>query len=128
ERRDLRLKLLEVFFVWGNKEQFLQAAHELAGTRAEAAPGEWEKILIMGKQLAPDDVLFSGAAAVSGATAGGVDLDLEGGQQRVGFDLVGAPGAGQLMPGVDLGFGSAHRDSVSTAQSSASCCIVACRR
>src|SRR5437762_7322812 len=23
-RRDLRLKLLEVFFVWGNKEQFLQ--------------------------------------------------------------------------------------------------------
>ncbi len=25
ERRELKLKLLEVFFVWGNKEQFLQA-------------------------------------------------------------------------------------------------------
>ncbi len=38
-RRDLKLKLLEVFFVWGNKEQFLQSAHDLAGSRAEAAPG-----------------------------------------------------------------------------------------
>src|SRR2546421_3220811 len=104
----------------GNKDQFLQAAHELAGTRAEAAPGEWEKILIMGKQLAPDDVLFSGAAAVSGATAGGVDLDLEGGQQRVDFDLVGEPGAGQSMPGVDLDFGSALGDFESTAESPAS--------
>src|SRR5205085_4464602 len=27
-RRDLRLKLLEVFFVWGNKDQILQAARE----------------------------------------------------------------------------------------------------
>ncbi len=59
-RRDLKLKLLEVFFVWGNKEQFLQAARELADTRAEAAPGEWEKIVIMGKQLAPEDPLFAG--------------------------------------------------------------------
>src|SRR5437588_9874495 len=32
-RRDLRLKLLEVFFVWGNKEQFLQTARELADSR-----------------------------------------------------------------------------------------------
>src|SRR5262249_62266933 len=74
-RRDLKLKLLEVFFVWGNKEQFLTAARELADSRAEAAPGEWEKILIMGKQLDADDPLFAGGA-VSGATAGGVDLDL----------------------------------------------------
>ena len=89
-RRDLKLKLLEVFFVWGNKEQFLQAARELAATRAEAAPGEWEKIVIMGKQLAPDDPLFAGGGT-TGATAGGVDLDLEGGQSRVDFDLLGEP-------------------------------------
>ena len=80
ERRDLKLKLLEVFFVWGNKEQFLQTARELAGTRAEAAPGEWEKIVIMGKQLAPEDPLFAAGAAVSGAASAGVDLDLAGGQ------------------------------------------------
>ena len=91
ERRDLKLKLLEVFFVWGNKEQFLQSAHELASTRDQAAPGEWEKIVIMGKQLAPEDPLFSGGGGVSGAAAGGVDLDLEGGQSRVDFDLLGEP-------------------------------------
>ena len=105
-RRDLKLKLLEVFFVWGNKEQFLQTAHELAQTRAEAAPGEWEKILIMGKQLAPEDPLFSGGEAFGGAAAGGVDLNLEGGQSRVDFDLLGepVPTDGQ---GVDLDIGAA---------------------
>src|SRR5256884_194733 len=109
-RRDLRLKLLEVFFVWGNKDQFLQAARELADTRSEAAPGEWEKILIMGKQLAPEDPLFSGAGAVSGAMAGGVDLDLEGGQSRVDFDLLGEPGTADGQGTVDLDIGAAMGD------------------
>jgi pilus assembly protein FimV len=106
-RRDLKLKLLEVFFVWGNKEQFLQTAHELAQTRVEAAPGEWEKILIMGKQLAPEDVLFSSAAGVGGAAAGGVDLNLEGGQSRVDFDLLGEPVPTDGGPGLDLDIGAA---------------------
>jgi len=106
-RRDLKLKLLEVFFVWGNKEQFLQTARELAESRADAAPGEWEKILIMGKQLAPEDPLFSGGGAVTGAAAGGVDLDLEGGQSRVDFDLLGEPGGGESAAGVDLDIGAA---------------------
>jgi pilus assembly protein FimV len=108
-RRDLKLKLLEVFFVWGNKEQFLQAAHELAATRSEAAPGEWEKIVIMGKQLAPDDPLFAGGGT-TGATAGGVDLDLEGGQSRVDFDLLGEPVPGAHGSDVDLDIGSALGD------------------
>jgi pilus assembly protein FimV len=108
DRRDLKLKLLEVFFVWGNKEQFLQAARELAATREEAAPGEWEKIVIMGKQLAPDDSLFAGGGT-TGAMAGGVDLDLEGGQSRVDFDLLGepVPGAHGHNDAVDLDIGSA---------------------
>ena len=110
-RRDLKLKLLEVFFVWGNKEQFLHSARELADTRAQAAPGEWEKIVIMGKQLAPEDLLFSGGGAVSGATAGGVDLDLEGGESRVDFDLLGEPVPGH--DGVDLDIGSALGDDSS---------------
>jgi pilus assembly protein FimV len=105
-RRDLKLKLLEVFFVWGNKEQFLNSARELADTRAQAAPGEWEKIVIMGKQLAPEDLLFSGGGAVSGAMAGGVDLDLEAGESRVDFDLMGEPVPGH-DGGVDLDIGSA---------------------
>ena len=111
-RRDLRLKLLEVFFVWGNKDQFLQTARELAESRAEAAPGEWEKILIMGKQLAPEDPLFSGAGAVTGAAAGGVDLDLEGGQSRVDFDLLGESVPAEAAQGVDLDIGAATGEHV----------------
>src|SRR5499427_691039 len=111
-RRDLKLKLLEVFFVWGNKDQFLQTARDLAETRAEAAPGEWEKILIMGKQLAAEDGLFSGWGAVTGAAAGGVDLDLEGGQSRVDFDLLGEPVPGEVAHGVDLDIGTAVGDHV----------------
>jgi pilus assembly protein FimV len=116
-RRDLKLKLLEVFFVWGNKEQFLNAARELAQTRAEAAPGEWEKILIMGKQLAPEDPLFTGGGTVTGAAAGGVDLDLEGGQSRVDFDLLGDPVPAEAHTGVDLDIGSAVGDLDATAES-----------
>ncbi len=117
-RRDLKLKLLEVFFVWGNKDQFLNSARELAQTRADAAPGEWEKILIMGKQLAPEDPLFSGGGAISGASAGGVDLDLEGGQSRVDFDLAGdEPMPTEAAQGVDLDIGSAVGDLDSTAES-----------
>ncbi|HET9108909.1 MAG TPA: FimV/HubP family polar landmark protein [Steroidobacteraceae bacterium] len=121
ERRDLKLKLLEVFFVWGNKEQFLQAAHELAATRAEAAPGEWEKIVIMGKQLAPEDPLFEGGATGSGAAASGVDLDLADGKS--GFDAldfdVASGQTGQHAQGLDLDIGSAlgEVDPAATAES-----------
>lgn len=110
DRRDLKLKLLEVFFVWGNKDQFLQTAHELAETRERAAPGEWEKIVIMGKQLAPEDPLFAGAGG-SGDALGGMDLDLEGGQDRVDFDILGDPSPSQAAGGIDLDIGSALGDA-----------------
>jgi pilus assembly protein FimV len=106
ERRDLKLKLLEVFFVWGNKEQFLATARDLAQSRTAAAPGEWEKIVIMGKQLAPEDPLFASGAGVSGAAAGGVDLDLQGGEQVVDFDVLGTQSS-PAAEGVDLDIGSA---------------------
>ena len=32
-------------------------------SRDDAQPGEWDKILIMGKQIAPDDALFAGRSA-----------------------------------------------------------------
>jgi pilus assembly protein FimV len=109
-RRDLRLKLLEVFFVWGNREQFLQTARELASTREQSQPGEWEKVVIMGKQLAPDDVLFAQAGS-SGAGAAGVDLNLEGGQNRIDFDLLGEPSVELSADGgIDLDIGAALGD------------------
>ena len=53
QRRDLKLKLLEIFFVWGNRDRFLEVARDLSASRAQAQAGEWDKILIMGKQMAP---------------------------------------------------------------------------
>jgi pilus assembly protein FimV len=109
QRRDLKLKLLEVFFVWGNKERFLQSAHELADTRNQAPAGEWEKIVIMGRQIAPEDALFADGRAVAGAASAGVDLNLEGGQNRVDFDLLGEPTLAAAAPdgAVDLDLGTA---------------------
>jgi pilus assembly protein FimV len=91
DRRDLRLKLLEIYFVWGNKDAFLQTAKGLEATRDRAPAGEWEKIVIMGKQICPDDPLFATTAG-SGRGAGAlVDLNLEGGENRVDIDLFGDP-------------------------------------
>jgi pilus assembly protein FimV len=91
DRRDLRLKLLEIYFVWGNKEAFLQTAKSLEATRDRAPAGEWDKIVIMGKQICPDEPLFASSAG-SGRGAGAlVDLNLEGGENRVDIDLFGDP-------------------------------------
>lgn len=106
-RRDLKLKLLEVFFVWGNKDQFLQIARDLADSRDVAEPGEWEKILIMGKQLAPEDALFSATYSGPGPA---VDLNLEGGQNHIDFDLHGEPSVEfSSEGGMDLDLGNSGR-------------------
>ncbi len=118
ERRDLRLKLLEVFFVWGNKDRFLATARELAASRDKALPGEWEKIVIMGRQIAPEDPLFATSSALAGAASGGVDLNLEGGQNRIDFDLMGEPtvSAPKTGSGVDLDLGAALGDADATGE------------
>ena len=91
DRRDLRLKLLEIYFVWGNNEAFLQTAKSLEATRDRAPAGEWDKIVIMGKQICPGEPLFATTAG-SGRGAGAlVDLNLEGGENRVDIDLFGDP-------------------------------------
>jgi len=123
KRRDLKLKLLEIFFVWGNKDAFLQAARELAQTRQEAGPGEWEKIAIMGRQISPEDPMFAQAAGAAGAAAADVDLNLEGGENRVDLDLLGPPEAeGGGAIDLDLGTAgvevSADDSTVTTGESS----------
>ena len=92
ERRDLRLKLLEIYFVWGNRDRFLELAHELGATRDRAAPGEWDKILIMGKQLAPDDPVFRGPIQGIG---GDLDMDLKGATGTMKIDMLVDRAAGE---------------------------------
>jgi pilus assembly protein FimV len=104
-RRDLKLKLLEIYFVWGNRDLFLETARELYNTRTQAPAGEWDKVLIMGKQIAPDEPMFKGEAS------GGLDLvdvNLEGGENRVDVDLFAEP-EGEQPAGLDLEFTSGER-------------------
>ena len=75
ERHEFRNKLAEIFFVWGNKDSFLETAQYLHDNQQEMAVGEWDKIVIMGRQIDPDSHLFAGE---SGAGAVGiVDMPLE---------------------------------------------------
>ena len=116
ERRDLKLKLAEVFFVWGNRDEFLKTARDLHGSLGDAAAGEWDKIVIMGKQIAPEDPLFSQATA-RGAGAAGLDLQLDGGAQPLDFDVFGDGSSSstqtmESVAGSDLDFGPGRRGDV----------------
>ncbi len=88
-RRDLKLKLLEVYFVWGNKDAFLDVARDLGRTRDQGAAGEWDKVVIMGRQIAGEDPLFAGATSGAGAGSA-VDIDLDAsGMHRIDLELLG---------------------------------------
>jgi pilus assembly protein FimV len=114
DRRDLKLKLLEVYFVWGNKDAFIDVARELGRTRDEAPAGEWEKVVIMGRQIAADDPLFAGETG----RATDVDLDLDaGGSAGVDLELLGGdveamPAAAASGSDVDLDLGQALGNSL----------------
>jgi pilus assembly protein FimV len=118
QRRDLKLKLAEVFFVWGNKEEFLKTARDLNATQSAGAPGEWDKVVIMGKQIAPEDALFAGAAMRSGADAS-VDLRLDEGSSSIDFDVFGDGSGPQLRGGAtatDIDFGAELGDADATGE------------
>ncbi|HVY66815.1 MAG TPA: FimV/HubP family polar landmark protein, partial [Gammaproteobacteria bacterium] len=101
-RRDLKLKLLEVYFVWGNKDAFLKAAQNLRGEIGQAADPDWDKVAIMGRQICPGEKLFTDATAA----AGRVDVDLEAGGDApldLAFEDVGetaATGGGAALDDV----------------------------
>ena len=97
QRRDLKLKLLEIFFVWGNKDRFLEVAREMSGSRANAQPGEWDKVLIMGRQLAPEDPLFAGPVR---SVPESLDMELSATQAPLDIELT-ATKVG-MLPDVDL--------------------------
>jgi pilus assembly protein FimV len=96
QRRDLKLKLLEIFFVWGNRDRFLEVARDLGASRAQAPAGEWDKVLIMGKQMAADDPLFAGAVHGSGDS---LDMELQRTHASIDMDLLGGEAPG---PDLDL--------------------------
>jgi pilus assembly protein FimV len=103
DRNDLRLKLAEIHFVAGDTPQFLNVARDLHKTLGPG--GDWDRIVIMGSQLAPTEPMFAG-----GVQDAGVDLSLEGGDNLVDLDLLSTPDGDEGLD-LDLGTGGALSDS-----------------
>ena len=93
--RALLSKLCEIYFVWGNRDAFIDAASQLKEASGGGDSEDWNKIVIMGQQIAGDDPLFAGAG-VAGATRE-VDLSFDAGEEDGGA--------------LDMDFGSAEDDS-----------------
>ncbi len=96
QRRDLKLKLLEILFVWGNRDRFLELAREMKSSSTDAPAGEWDKVLIMGKQIAPEDSLFAGSPRAGSAD---LDMELHGGTGAFDMNLMAGESA---APDLDL--------------------------
>jgi pilus assembly protein FimV len=95
DRNDLKQKLAEIHFVAGDTQAFLAVGRDLR--KSMGAGGDWDRIVIMGRQLAPDEPMFAG-----GVKSTDVDLSLEGGENRVDLDLLSAPSGDEGMD-LDLG-------------------------
>lgn len=103
ERQDLMAKLCEIYFVWGNRDAFVDAAARLHDQLGGETSPDWDKIVIMGRQIAPDDKLFAGASAGGATRAVDLALDDEQGGE-LDMDFAGGPD-GPVSDIVDLSEG-----------------------
>ncbi|MCH8944798.1 MAG: hypothetical protein IH910_08430, partial [Proteobacteria bacterium] len=83
--KGLMSKLCEIYFVWGNRDAFIDAATRLKAAVGDAGNPEWDKIVIMGQQIASDHEMFAGAAVV-GATQE-VDLSFDDTAEAQSLDM-----------------------------------------
>jgi pilus assembly protein FimV len=88
-RSELRVKLAETYFAAGKPAEFEQCAQAL---KPELNASEWQKIAIMGQQLAPDAALFRDGADSAGSMGADVDLDLGGAEPAPAQSAAGAQG------------------------------------
>jgi pilus assembly protein FimV len=87
DNRAFRVKLIEVYFVWENKDGFMEQARVLHQGLDAEGQSDWNKVVILGKQLCPDDELFAGKQTAA-PTAEAMDLELPEEQQTsVDFNL-----------------------------------------
>ncbi len=78
-RRDFKLKKLEVLFAAGRSAAFLEGARALADEPRGRSDSNWDKVAIMGRQLLPDEALFSAEGAGPGEYEDDfLDIDLPG--------------------------------------------------
>ena len=72
KRTDARVKLAEIYFESSKAAEFVGVAKELKG---QLPDDEWQKIALLGSQIAPSDPLFTGATA--GGAGASVDLSFD---------------------------------------------------
>ena len=85
DRQDIQVKLLEVFFTAGDRDNFVSEAKKLRQSMGAAPSKDWDSVAIMGRQVAPNEPLFTSSGAPSGAA---VDIALgAGGTDTVVSDL-----------------------------------------
>ncbi len=82
ERADYRSKLLDTYFATKNAEAFVKEAGNLK-SMGDAANSYWDRVQIMGYELAPDNALFSDAKD-SGLSAADLEISKP---QEADFDL-----------------------------------------
>ncbi|HEY3859649.1 MAG TPA: FimV/HubP family polar landmark protein, partial [Gammaproteobacteria bacterium] len=76
DSRPVQVKLLEVYFTAGDRNNFVAEAKKLRQSMGAAPDKDWESVAIMGRQVAPDEALFSSTGASAGSV---VDIALDGG-------------------------------------------------
>ncbi|WP_348672673.1 FimV/HubP family polar landmark protein [uncultured Abyssibacter sp.] len=72
-RADVKAKLAEVYFAASDRDQFVDLA---ARTKDDLPAAEWQRVVIMGQQLAPDEPLFQ-QDETTDFDDGGIDLDFD---------------------------------------------------
>ena len=98
----LMSKLCEIYFVWGNRDAFVDAATRLKMSVGDTDNTQWDKIVIMGQQIAADHDLFEGAQ-LAGATKA-VDLSFDDSADEAGaLDMDFGADDGDASDIIDLG-------------------------
>ena len=91
EREDLMAKLCEIYFVWGNRDAFIDAASRLHDQLGGETSPDWDKTVIMGQQIAGDHRLFSGVVPGSATRAVDLSFDDSGESGVLDMDLGSGP-------------------------------------
>ncbi len=100
--KGLMSKLCEIYFVWGNRDAFIDAARKLKSSVGDGESPEWDKTVIMGQQIAADHELFAGAGVAAATKA--VDLSFEAETGEAGaLDMDFGGGDSAASDVIDLG-------------------------
>jgi len=78
------MKLLDILFVWGKQDEFLEEATALHARIGGGGSSDWDRVAIMGRQICPDADLFE-VAESEGGPAEAASADDDGGE--LDFDL-----------------------------------------